>query len=70
MDGRAQLRRLMSDVDVAATRAERSLVKARARTFFLSKAAAETNTRETIALRSSLILACLLMAARLIAGQN
>lgn len=69
MDGRAHLRRLMSDVEVAATRAERSLARARSRTYSLSKAA-ETDGKEIIALRSSLILACLLMAARLISGQN
>ncbi|MBA5776888.1 hypothetical protein H2509_07065 [Stappia sp. F7233] len=66
MDARAQLRRMMSDVDVAASRAERSLARARARTVALS----DVEPKGAWALRSSLILAGLLMTARLLFPQG
>lgn len=66
MDARAQLRRMMSDIDVAASRAERSLARARARTAALS----DIEPQDAWALRSSLILAGLLMTVRLLFPQG
>lgn len=66
MNSRAQLRRLMSDVDAAATRAERSLKRARQRSAALSF----EEPKGALALRSSLLLASLAMAAKILVQQD
>jgi len=56
----------MSDVDAAATRAERSLKRARQRSAALSF----EESKGAFALRSSLLLASLAMAAKILVQQD
>ncbi len=67
MDARSQLRRLMSDVDHAASRAERSLARARTNTPALAAAPGDDEAARGGALRLSFGVAAALMTMKLAA---